>query len=89
MAYTVTILKENVVGNQRKVDYKITTDAVSGAVATKLAYIDSVNICPISMNSAGIKVKANAITATSAGFGSVNIADSTSGDDFFMTVYGR
>ena len=89
MAFTATLLKENVMGNQRVAQYKVSADAVSGIVATKMGVIDAIAVSPISMNSGGPKFKINCTTAAAASNGILNIADVTSGDDLFVTVYGR
>jgi len=89
MAYTVTLKKVTVFGDQKVAQYAVTSDAVSGVVSTKLKIIDSASLCPVSMNTGGIKVKINAATAAAASNGKVNLADLTSGDDLFLIVYGR
>lgn len=89
MAFTATLKKVSVHGDQRVAQYDVTADAVSGVVATKVGVIESAFISPISMATAAGKVKINAKTATSAQNGSVNIADVASGDNFFLIVYGR
>ena len=88
MAYTMTISSKTVLGDKRVLLGNVTTDAESGVVYPGLSFIEHVAISPISMNSANVKIKVNAVTGTSAGSG-INLAGSTSGDNFFITIYGR
>ena len=88
MAYTMVISDKTVFGNKRTIVGLVTTDAESGVVYPGLGRIDAVSFAPVSMGTAGIKIKVNAVTGTSAGSG-INIAGAASGDDFYLTIYGR
>lgn len=88
MAYTATLVDQTVLGDQRVRFYSVAADAVSGVVQGGFSRVMSVSLTPQSMNSAGVKVKINATTAAAASNGSVNIADATSGDVFYLIVYG-
>lgn len=90
MAYTATLIKMNVIGNQRSAEYNVTSDAnQSGTVGTALGTLDAAFISPISMNTAGIKVKINTTGASAASNGNILISGCTSGDNFFLIVYGK
>lgn len=89
MAYTATIQKKTVFGNQRVEQYLVTADAASGSVTTGLSVVESAGICPVSMATAGIKVKINTSAASAAANGQVLVSSAVSGDAFFLTVYGR
>lgn len=89
MAYTATLLKNNVMGNQRVAMYKVVTDAASGSVATPLGFIDAAIISPISMTTAAIIVKANTTVASAAANGTVFISSAVNTDVFYLTVYGH
>lgn len=89
MAYTVSILDQTVHGDQRVRQLLVTADAVSGVVQGGFNRVISVAYAPQSMNSAGIKIKINATTAAAASNGSINLADLTTGDALYLTVYGQ
>lgn len=92
MAFTVTTQLKSVFGNARVAIVKVTTDAVSGSVqAPGIGYIFAATVSPISMQSytSGPAVKINTTVASAAANGTVLISNVTSGDDFFLTIYGR
>lgn len=89
MAFTATLVKNNVMGNERVVVYNVTTDAASGVVATPLGLIDFVSFAPISMATAGVKFKINLNITSAASNGVVFVSSAASADNFFLTVYGR
>jgi hypothetical protein len=89
MAYTATLQKNNVMGNQRVAQYLVTADAASGVVVTTLGYIDAIAVAPVSMATAGAKFKANTNAASAAANGSVMVSSAANGDVFFLTVFGR
>lgn len=90
MAYTATIVKQSIMGNERVTLLNVTADAnQSGTVSTSLGFLDSAVLGPISMSTAGIKVKVNTTGASAASNGNILISGCTSGDNFFLVVYGR
>lgn len=89
MAYTVTLKKHLSLGNAKGSIYEVTSDATSGVVETNLSYVDGYSYAPISMNSAGIKLRANLSAASATANGSVMVDDTTTGDAFLLTVYGH
>jgi hypothetical protein len=89
MAYTKTLIKNTVFGNQRVIQYKVSADAVSGAVTAPLSYIDVALLTPISMTTNAILVKVNTTLGSAVANGSVYLANVTSSDDFFLILYGR
>ena len=89
MAYTSTEQKNEVFGASRVRFLKISADAVSGVVDSGMSVVYAAHISPISMATSGVKVKANASSASATQPGKVNVADAASGDDFYLTVYGR
>lgn len=89
MAFTATKLKGDVHGSQRVEQYLVSADAASGSVATGLQYIDCLSICPNSMSTAGIKVKANLSAASATANGTVMMSSATNGDVFYLVVYGH
>ena len=88
MAYTVTRYA-SVFGNKRAVGLKVTADAATQTVQTGLGVIEWYSIGYGSMSSNGIKVAINSNASGVAEFGSVGVTGCTTGDDFYLTVYGR
>jgi hypothetical protein len=90
MAYTASIAKETVFGDQRVKMYNVTADANSGAIGTGLNYINAVSISLQSASSAGFKVKPNVGSgATASQFGQIFVSGCTNGDAFQLVVYGQ
>jgi len=89
MAFTGTLIRQNVVGDERMAHYDVTADALSGAVATSLGYITAAYIGPVSMATAAITVVINKNAAGSAANGSVHLSGCVNGDHFYLHVYGR
>lgn len=89
MAFTATLIKNTVFGNQRVCQYDVTADAASGSVVTGLSVVDSIAVAPISMATAGCKFKKNLNDASAAANGTVFVSSAANGDNFFLTVYGR
>ena len=80
MAYTVT--KEvSAFGNKRVVICNVSADAASGSIVPGLGVIDGYSLSPISMATGAPLIK----ISTS----SVVVSNATSGDNFFLIVYGR
>ena len=92
MAFTATLVKHNVSGNQRILTYNVTADANSGVVACPLGFVDGVTWAPISMatgTNGYPKFRANLNAASAASNGNVMCSSCTNGDNFFLIVYGR
>lgn len=89
MAYTATVLRQTVYGNERVIHYSVVADAASGAVSTGLGFIDQAHVTPQSLTTAIFKLKLNTNAASAAANGTVFISSIASGDTFFLTVYGR
>lgn len=89
MAYTGTIVKSTVMGNERVVLMDVTSDAASGSVVTGIGIIDAIAMSPISCATAGFKVKANLTTGSSVANGTIFMSSTASGDRFYLIVYGR
>lgn len=89
MAYTATLIKNSVVSNDRMTQYLVTADAASGSVTTNLGLVDSALLGPVSMATAGIKIKINTSGASAASNGLILISSAANGDAFFLTVFGR
>lgn len=91
MAYSSTVALKSVFGNARVVVLSCTADGVSGAVqAPGIGYAFSAHLSPVSMTSfTGPVVKVNLSAASATANGSVFVSNITSGDAFYLTVFGR
>lgn len=89
MAFTATVIKETVHGNQRVTHFTVVADAASGVVDSQMGYVEAINFAPVSMATAGGKFKANLNDSSATANGKVFVSSVASGDVFFLTVYGR
>jgi hypothetical protein len=89
MAFTTSLLVKTVLGDKRVHAYRITADAATQAIDTGLDYIDWFSMGFQSMSTAAFKVAVNEGAAGTSTLGSIGISGAASGDEFFITVYGR
>lgn len=90
MAFAATVLANTVHGNQRVIQYLITADAVSGNVQTGLGVITALSSSPQSLSTmTSFKVRANALGGATAAAGYLGFDGYTSGDEIYVTAYGR
>lgn len=88
MAFTIS--KEQFsVGNKRGVLITCSVDSASGNVDTGLSIIDGFTFSPVSMATSSITIKRNVGSGATARNGILNINSATSGDSFFVVVFGR
>jgi len=88
MAYTVTRTKSTF-GNKKVIAMKIVADAATQNVETGLKNIEWHSLAPASLSTAAIKLYINSLTTGTAAAGYLAISGCTSGDEFYVTVYGR
>ena len=88
MAFTYTVNEKTVFGNMNVQMGTVTADATTGTVATGFGYIAHLHVTPKSVTT-GFKVARNAGAAGTSTVGTLAITGCTSGDEFFVTVYGR
>lgn len=89
MAYTATVVRKTVFGNERVVIFDVTADAQSGVVDAGM-YVDGFAVGPISMATVSlVKFRPNINAASAASNGNIMISGAASGDRFFLTVYGH
>jgi hypothetical protein len=89
MAFTVTLNKKTVFGDTRVHMYDITADAATAEIDTGFDFIDQVHANIKSANSFGPYWARNVLSAATASNGTLSVTGCTSGDSFFVTVYGR
>lgn len=88
MAYTVS-RTNSVFGNLRTVIMEVTADAATQVVETGLKNIVGMSYGAKSMNSSNIKLAVNSNASGVQSMGVVGISGCTTGDNFFVTVYGN
>lgn len=88
MAYTVTKYK-TVFGDHRVVAMNIVADAATQNVVTGLSIIDWMELGVKSLATMGIKVYPNSSATGVASPGTVGMSGLVSGDELYVTVYGR
>ncbi len=93
MAFTVSAYAKTVHGNQNSWQGKITADAVSGVVSFGYATLTQVQWSPASATTNGSgsapRFRINATAAGSASAGDLGVSGVVSGDEYYVTVYGR
>jgi hypothetical protein len=91
MAFTVTTQFETVMGNKRVTGLLVSADAASAAVDSQMGFVECVSFSPVSMGSASSLAYfyANQGVGATSIAGSIRAGGLTSGDVFFLTVYGR
>lgn len=93
MAYTYTAAATTVFGNQRVSQGVLTADATSGVVSFGLATITHMTWSAKSMttNNSGTltRFRINATAGGVAAAGTLGVSGLVSGDEVYLTVYGR
>lgn len=88
MAWTVTRYP-TVFGNKRAVGIKLVADSATSNVETGLSVIEWYTLAPGSMTSALPKIYPNSGAIGTAIAGTLGISGFTSGDECYITVFGR
>ena len=89
MTWTTSFLAKTVVGNQRKVAFRLTADAATQTVATGLSFIEDIAVTYQSCSTGGVKVSINSSASGVATPGSIGCSGFASGDVLFVSVYGH
>ena len=89
MAFTVTTNMKTVFGNKRVHGYTITADAATAEIDTGLDNVEHMQVAIKSANSCGAYWAMNVLTAATASYGTISVTGCTSGDDYYVTVFGR
>lgn len=88
MAYTVTKVN-SVFGNLRSVIMNVTADAATQVIETGLKNVMGFSYGPLSMNTSNIHMAINSSATGIASMGVFSVTGCTSGDNFFVVVYGN
>lgn len=90
MAYTATLVKNDVQGSTRVKVFDVTADAASGVVDSGHSIVLWHQVSPISMATMSlVKFRPNINAASAASNGNIMVSGAASGDRFFLTVYGK
>lgn len=88
MAFTIS-REQSVFGNKKVVLISCSVDSASGNVDTGLSQIDGFSFAPVSMATCALSLKKNVGSGATSRPGILNVNSGTSGDSFFLVVYGR
>ena len=89
MAIDVSVVERTVFGNKAVQVLSCVADAATQTVSTDLGAINFIQYTPKSMTTAAAKFAINALPAGTAAGGSIAVTGVASGDEFWLTVYGR
>lgn len=89
MAFTVTINKKTVFGDMRVNMLSITADATTQTVDTGFDNIVHMDWAAKSMTTSTVVMNKNTGAEGTALVGSIGISGCTSGDEYYVTVYGN
>jgi len=89
MTWTATLNKKTVFGDMRVHMYELTSDSATLELDTGMDVVTHIQPAVKSANTYGTFFDMNVLSAATVSNGTVAITGSTSGDDFFLTVYGR
>jgi hypothetical protein len=89
MAFTLTEVKKGVVGDLRYEILSVDIDSASGNIQTGLQTIYGAAIAPKSAATAGIMLRLNIGSNSTARAGIANVNSGTNGDVFVITFYGK
>lgn len=88
MAFTIG-REITIFGNKRVALLSCSVDSTSGNVDTGLSQVDGFSMAIISMTSQGVHLTRNVGSNSTARPGIINLQSFTTGDVFFLTVYGK
>jgi hypothetical protein len=89
MAFTVTTTKKTVFGDERVHHMTVVADATTQTVATGLTILESIAVAHKSATSGMGKWKINVGAEGTATAGSFAVTSVVSGDEYYVTVFGR
>jgi hypothetical protein len=87
MAFTLTRTK-TVFGNEGVEHIKVLADGAEATIQTSLRRVDAFALGYISMTAIGYTIHPNVGSTATAALGSLGVSGLTSGDEFYITVFG-
>ena len=88
MAFVATLQERTVQGNKAVQVYECSSTVATGTIATGLNSVTYYTVAPISFTAGELKIRKNQNSVGGAANGTVAISGMTSGDDFYIVVYG-
>lgn len=89
MAFTATLNERSVFGNKQVQFYTVTADAATGSWDTGLGSVTHVQVTAKSAASSVWNARADEGVSGTSIAGTVALTGVTSGDDFYVVVFGR
>ena len=92
MAYTVTSKDKQSVGHKQTNTFLVVADAAEANISAStlgMKYIDYFHLGPVSCATGFFHIGVNQNSSGTAANGGVGISGAASGDEFYLTVYGR
>lgn len=89
MAWTIGVNRKDIVGSHREFILSCTADSAEQAIETGLSYVYGVSICPVSLSTGAVKIRANVGSTSTALNGQLGCSGFVSGDVFLAIVKGR
>lgn len=89
MAFTTSLLAKTTFGNYRAHAYRITADDATQAIDTGLDVIEWANTAIQSATTGAFKLAINEGAEGTSTLGTIALTGCASGDEYFVTVYGR
>lgn len=89
MAFTVTTTKKTVFGDERVHHMTVLADATTQTIATGMAVLESIAVAHKSATSGLAKWKINVGAEGTSIVGSIGVSACVSGDEYYVTVFGR
>ena len=88
MAFTVDKVN-TVFGNKRVAIMDVTADSAEANLESGLSVIEGYSLGPQSLTTSAFTLNENVDSSGTAANGTLGVSGLTSGDEFFLTVYGR
>lgn len=88
MAFTVTKF-DSVFGNKKVVGMKVLADAATQTIQTGLSVIEWYSVAPGSMATRDVTICINSNASGVQAYGSLGCSGFASGDEVYLTCYGR
>lgn len=89
MAFNNSLLERTVFGNKQVQIYSCVADGATGTIVTGFNAVDAIQVTFKSMTSGASKWRMNSLVSGTATAGTIAVTGVTSGDEFYITVYGR
>jgi hypothetical protein len=89
MAFNNSILEKTVRGNHQVQVYSCVADGATGTIVTGFNSVVDFSMVSKSLTTGAVKFGRNALVSGTFTGGTIAVTGATSGDEFYLTVYGR